>query len=266
MTLNRMTQRNYPSTTTKGKTMFRRLTTPILALGIATSLIAGTAPALAASHHRIAPETERSQAGLMSSIKGFGYALIQGPDARINRYATPALLAKAPAGHLINLLGPAQNPPASFTFRVTAYTGYTGTATMELKRGAPALIERTQWVYTAAGWKLSALQYAGTTATRESLLTSNYAFLRDLQQGRNVNGYATPELLRHARTGQLMDFYGFQNPFRGSSVSVNWMSGGTAQVTQRFDFGALNRPVRIVTWSYTATGWKISGVAAPGRG
>jgi hypothetical protein len=256
-----------PSSTTKGRTMFRHFTAPLLALGIATSAVAGTASALAASHPAATVKaTDRSQAGLIRTISGFGYALIGGPDAKINSYATTTLLAKAPSGHLINLLGPAQNPPASFTFRVTAYTGYTGAATMELKRGSYALIERTGWTYTGGTWKLSSLQYAGTTATREALMTANYAFMHDLQQGRNVNAYATPDFLRHAPGGQLINFYGFQNPFRSSSVSVNWLSGGTAQVTQRFDFGAQTVLVRIVTWSYTDSGWKITGVAGPGRG
>jgi hypothetical protein len=250
--------------------MFRRLATPILALGLATSVLAGTGTALAASHPAAAAKaTDRTQAGLISSIKGFGYALIGGPDARINRYATPALLAKAPGGHLVNLLGPAQNPPASFTFRVTAYTGTTGAATMELKRGSAPLLERTTWVYTPAGWKLSNLQYAGTVATRESLQIANYSFMRELQQGgRNLNDYATPQLLRQAPGGQLINYYGFQNPFSRSSVSINWLSGSTGQVTQRFAFGPqnINVQVRVVTWTHADGFWRISGVAGAGRG
>jgi hypothetical protein len=142
--------------------MFRSFTAPILALGIATTALTGTVPALAASPDRTpARETQRSQAGLITSLTNFGYALISGKHVRIDRYATRPLLAGAPARHALNLLPQAQRRPSSFTFRITRVSGSTGAATMQLKQGASVGTTRTLWTYTGAGWKLSALGQRG---------------------------------------------------------------------------------------------------------
>jgi hypothetical protein len=151
------------SSTRKGRTMTRSLTASLLALGIAASTVAGSVPALAASHAAApARETERSQAGMISSITGFGYAVVSGRHARVDRYATRVMLRSAPAGHVLNLVGGPQTRTSSFTFRVTRFTGSIGAATLQLKQGASSRVERTQWTYTHAGWKLSALGLTGS--------------------------------------------------------------------------------------------------------
>lgn len=148
--------------TTKGTAMSRSITAPILALSIATTTLTGTVPALAAAHDRTpARETQRSQAGLITSVTNFGYALISRKHVRIDPYATRPLLAGAPARHALNLLPPAQRSPSSFAFRITRFSGSTGAATMQLKQGASVGTARTLWTYTGAGWKLSALGQNG---------------------------------------------------------------------------------------------------------
>jgi hypothetical protein len=138
--------------------MARSLIASALALGIASTALSGAVPAAAASHGSApARETERSQASLISSVTGFGYALISGRHAQIDRYGTRPLLAAAPGRHVANLLPAGERKPASFTFRITRFTGSMGAATLQLKQGASSRIEKTQWTYTPVGWKLSAL-------------------------------------------------------------------------------------------------------------
>jgi hypothetical protein len=143
--------------------MARSLTTLLLALGIAATTLAGTAPAQAASSSGAGTgAAERSQARLIRRVTGFGYALLSGSHRQIDRYATPAVLRSAPGRHVLNLLPPAGRHPRSFTFRITRFSGATGAVTLQLTDGGVTRTTATGWTDTGAGWKLVRLGQVGS--------------------------------------------------------------------------------------------------------
>lgn len=258
---------NHTTFTRKDFYMNRSIRTSILALGLAATSVAGSQPALAASPAG-APQHRAHQTGraLMQTVTNFGYAVIKGPDARINGYATPDLLAKAPAHRLISLIGPAQYSPTAFHFTIDAYTGSRASVTVTWKSGALGLVNSTSWVYTAQGYKLSAMQYVRSTIDRGSLLGANNALAHGLTQGKNVNSFATTGLLLQAPDGQLSSIFGFHNPPRTWTVKVNQLTANAASVDVSFQFGQQTTDVRRLLWSYTAHGWKLSAILTAGLG
>lgn len=239
--------------------MARSFSAALLGLALAATTIGS-------AHTASAATLRQTQASLSSTVTAFGYAAIRGPGNKADTFATPALLARAPAHHVSNLMGSAQNPPQSFTFRIDAYAGASANVTITWKWGAQGNIDSTTWVSTAAGWKLSAMRYVRSLATRESLLATNYAFQHAISQGQNVNSYGTADLLRRAPQGQLYGFFGYQNPPVSTLARLNWISSDTASMTLSFAFGPHLTDTKRVIWVYTAAGWKVNRVAGHGRG
>lgn len=106
---------------------------------------------------------------LVQANDGLATAMIHGPDAVINSYATPQLLAKAPARHLVNLLsGGMQNPPGNYGFRVESRGGPSvavrgrAKVMMDFDNGSVTVRNRLFWTKTAADWKLSNVKHLAT--------------------------------------------------------------------------------------------------------
>lgn len=95
--------------------------------------------------------------GVGVAATGLGYAVLHGNRSTINSYATPALLKRAPAGHLINLMG-MQNLPGSFRYTVDSSGANSATVTMKWAFGRSTVVDRLDWVKTVAGWRVSAVK------------------------------------------------------------------------------------------------------------
>src|SRR5689334_4893355 len=89
------------------------------------------------------------------------------PRAQSGSVATPALLSHTPARHVINLMGPAQNPPQAFRFQVASNAGNRASISITWKWGANGNLTNTTWVLTSAGWMLDAMHYVRPLATRD---------------------------------------------------------------------------------------------------
>ena len=97
----------------------------------------------------------------MNASYTFAHAVIHGPNAAINSYATPRLLGKAPAGHLTNLLH-LQNIPSDATVRTNSVSRTQVTVTVRWFFGSKnpvQVIDRLHWIKTTSGWKIDGIDY-----------------------------------------------------------------------------------------------------------
>lgn len=273
-------QTTLQNTTRKETTiMSRTIAGSILALGLAASTVTGSGATFAASQSATRPAAAQlsaaqarahTQSALMRAVNSFGYAVTHGPDATINSYATPALLTKAPARHLINLLGPAQNPPQRYTFTIDTFRGTAATVTMRFPYNpSTTLTDRMTWVATATGWKVVSIQYLpDATGLRLLLYESSNGFSRAVVSGTDaqINGFATRDLLNRAPAGHLVNLFGLQNRPQSVSIQNVRLTGQSATATLVFRFGSQTQISRPSTWVYTDSGWRLAGVGIYGRG
>ena len=251
----------------------------ILTLGMVTSTVTTTITAFAASHMRpssvsvsgAAPQTSsHSIAGLLHAVNGFGYAATHGPDSAINSYATQALLAQAHSGHLVNLLGPAQNPPPRYTFTLDAFNDSSATVTMRFRYNpSTTLTDRMTWVVTQTGWKISNIQYIpDTTGVRILLFAATDSFSWAVVHGTDarINSFATPDLLRRAPSRHLVNLFGLMNTPQHVVVQNVRLRGHTASGEVVFIFNPREHVTRTSVWTYTRAGWKLAAIGKYGRG
>lgn len=257
----------------------RILTGSLLTLTLASTTVVTSGGTLAASRaadsaamasHRTSRTSTNSKLTLIRTINGFGYAAIHGPDAAINSYATPALLAKAPSRHLINLFGPAQNPPPRYTFTIDSFNGSTATVTVRFLYGPSiTLTDRMTWVATAAGWKIADITYIPDAFGLRALLYQTcYTFGLAIVHGTDakINSFATRDLLKRAPSGHLVNLFGLINTPQQVAVQNIHVSGHTASANVVFIFNPREHVVRASEWQYTSAGWKLSAIGGYGRG
>jgi hypothetical protein len=98
---------------------------------------------------------------LIQTANRFSLAVMRGSDAEINRFATPDLLRRAPAGHLVNLFG-IGNVPHDVFIRAIQLNGASASATLVFSFGSAVQANRAStWQYTADGWKLAGIGQYG---------------------------------------------------------------------------------------------------------
>ena len=135
----------------------------------ASADVARTTPSAAGAHQARAGSAlaAKPSKALAEANTGFGKAVIQGPDAAINAYATPALLSQAPDRHLINLLH-LLNIPGSYAWHINAYDGRSAAVTMSWIFSAGShsttINDRLLWMKTASGWRIAKITYLNTTS------------------------------------------------------------------------------------------------------
>jgi hypothetical protein len=78
-----------------------------------------------------------------------------GSEEAVNAFATPELLAQAPAHNLMNLFQ-FQNPPRSVSVQNVHISGKVATTTFVFSFGSKVSVSKAAvWAYTASGWKIA---------------------------------------------------------------------------------------------------------------
>lgn len=254
----------------ESSSMKRSILASALALGIAltalgpiTTTSAASAPA---GSHRAANTLVR----LARTIDGFGYAVINGPDRAINGYATAALLRRAPGGHLVNLIGPMQNPPSGYHYRISAYNSANAAVIMTWTWGqSTGLNDRLILLNTSAGWKVNTIQVLGRFVDRHAgLIAANNLFAQRLKYSSSfaLNDFASRGLLDRAPNHMVAAYFPMQNPPRSVSYHIDRFTSSTANVTMTLDWGSAVRQYKLLTWAFTASGWQLASVANANSG